>query len=261
MTNSANNMQRKLIEIEERLRYSSEPAYVFKRGDKVQVGNFHDAIVEEVLHDGKTYLIDYTEVSQNYGDPIRREHQKGYFSWVQVRKYQEEQPESMIQNTDLNLRFSYRMLIDLINRVYHYGVNFDPEYQRGYVWEPEDKVKLVESVFSNIDIGKFAFIQYDTKTWVKRGFGYEILDGKQRLRAIIDYYEDRFRWRGKTFSELSPRDRNHFLNYPVIFAEPKGLSREQTLRYFILLNTVGKSMSQEQLDQVKALLEEGPEEA
>jgi uncharacterized protein with ParB-like and HNH nuclease domain len=73
------------------------------------------------------------------------------------------------------------------------------------VWELEDKVALIDSIFNNVDIGKFAFIHlnYGEK------YTYEILDGKQRMRAILDYYENRFQYKGKYFNELSCREQNH----------------------------------------------------
>jgi hypothetical protein len=256
MAQSVVHLQRQLNELEERLKHATEPTYAFKPGDKVRVGNLQDSVVEDVLHDGKIYLIDFTNVETNYGKPVRSENQKKYVSWVQVRKHQEEPRESIIHNADLNLRFSYRMLSELLNKVYHFGVKFDPDYQRGYEWDMEDKILLIDSIFNNIDIGKFALVQYDAKTWVKSGNGFEILDGKQRLHTLLDFYEDRFEWRGRTFSDLSSRDQNHFTGYPVLFAELKELSREKILRYFLQLNTFGKVMGQDHLTKVKEMLDD-----
>jgi len=256
MTLNVDHLKRKLTELEDRLKHTPNPAYAFRPGDKVRVGSLQNAVVEEVLHDGKIYLIDYTGIDHNYGKPIRVEHQKGYFNWMQVRKLREDQNDSLIQHVDMNLRYSYRMLSDMLNKTYHFGVNFDPDYQRGNEWELADKQLLIESIFHNVDIGKFVFIQYDTKTWIKSGYGFEILDGKQRLRALLEFYEDHFAWQGLTFSDLSARDQNHFMSYPVALTDVKDLTREKTLRYFLLLNTVGKVMDQAHLDKVRTMLDE-----
>ena len=79
----------------------------------------------------------------------------------------------------------------------------NPDYQRDYVWELSDKQLLIDSIFNNIDIGKFAFIHLDYKTWNKTGYAYEILDGKQRLKTIIDFYENRFSYKGIYYNDLS----------------------------------------------------------
>ena len=50
---------------------------------------------------------------------------------------------------------------------------------------------LLDSIFKNIDIGKFVLIHLSDSEWVERGFGYEILDGKQRLSALIEFYENK----------------------------------------------------------------------
>lgn len=249
-------LQRQLKELEERLKYVSDPPYVFQPGDRVRVGSFQDVIVEETLFDGKVYLIDYTSVDTNYGRPVKTEHQKKYVSWVQVRRFQEEPAESVIHNADLNPRFIYRSLTELFNKAYHFGVKMEPVSPIGYEWEKGDRERLIDSIFQNIDIGKFTMVQYDAKTWARSGFGFQILDGRQRLGTLLDFYEDRLQWRGRLFSDLSSRDQNHFLGYPVMFAEVKELSQEKLLRYYVQLNTFGKVMDRERLDQLRKLIGE-----
>ena len=34
-------------------------------------------------------------------------------------------------------------------------------------------------------------------------YGYDVLDGKQRLTTLIEYFTDSFKYKGKYFSELS----------------------------------------------------------
>ena len=236
------NLTRRLGELEERLKHTPEPAYTFAIGDKVRVSNLEDAVVEEVLHDGKIYLIEYTKVNKQYGQPVTSERQKNYYNWLQVRKHIEEPQVSFISNTDFNPLFTYTRLTDILNKIYDFGMKFDRDYQQEYTWELNDKISLIDSIFSNVDIGKFVCIQNDTKTWVKTSFGFEILDGKQRLTAITEYYEDRFEWNGRKFSDLSSRDQNYFVNYHVPIAEVKGLTREKILKYYLLLNTFGKAI-------------------
>ena len=64
---------------------------------------------------------------------------------------------------------------------------------RGNVWDIEDKVKLIDSIFNNIDVGKFAFIKVPYKD---NSPSYECLDGKQRVTALIEFYEGRFEYKG-----------------------------------------------------------------
>jgi uncharacterized protein with ParB-like and HNH nuclease domain len=118
------------------------------------------------------------------------------------------------------------------------------------VWTTKDKVNLIDSIFNCIDIGKFAFI--------KKNYGddylYEVLDGKQRIRAILDYFENRFPYKGKYFNDLCNRDKDHFEEYNISVAEARNLSKEQILQYFLMLNTGGKIMSKKHLDKVRNML-------
>jgi len=227
-----------LKQLVERLPLIPEPTYAFNVGDRVEMGNLKDVYVFNILNDGKIYEIDYTSINNNYGNPIISVNQKMYVAWFNIRKFKEYQDESIVQNRDIKLNYFQSGMGDIFSKAYHFGINFEPEYQREFVWNLEDKVSLIDSIFSNVDIGKFTFLHYDDQRWTETGFGYEIIDGKQRLRAILDFYEDRFAYKGKLFSELSHRDRSHFKNYPVMEAELHNLTREQILRYFIMLNMV-----------------------
>jgi len=253
--------QRKEFElkrIQDHLHLIPEPTYIFKTGDRVEIGALQDVYISDVLDNNKIYEIDYTSIDNNYGKPIRHEHCKMFVDWMRIRKYRDNSVniESFIHNEDLRLNYMNYHLMSLFTKAYSFGINFEPEYQREYVWNLEDKIALIDSIFNHIDIGKFVFIRYDTEKWIDTGFGEEVLDGKQRLKAILDFYEDRFQYKEKHFSDLSHRDQDFFESYPVSVAEVSDLTREQILRYFIALNTCGKIMSKEQINKAAKLLEE-----
>jgi hydrogenase maturation factor len=234
-------------------RFISEPTYKFNIGDKVIIGNLKDVYVEKILDDSKIYLIDFTRIDENYGNPIKYEHQKMYVTWTDIRKYQENLSKDLIRNSDLRMSFMQQTISSLFNKVYHFGVDFEPEYQRDFVWNLEDKIALIDSIFNNVEIGKFVFIHlgYYGK------YAYEILDGKQRLKTLLDFFEDRFQYKGKYFSDLSIREQDFFEDYSVSVAETRDeLTREQKLRYFLKLNTNGKVMAKEQLEKVEKMLEQ-----
>ncbi|GED72577.1 hypothetical protein BRE01_62790 [Brevibacillus reuszeri] len=249
-------LKRDLEELVNKLKFIPSPTYSFQIGDAVTIGNLKDVTISDILHDGKIYELTYTHVNSNYGDPIETPDSKRYSAWMDIRPLIEVQPESLIKNADIRMSFQQNELSSLFSKVYHFGVNFDPEYQRDYVWQLEDKESLIDSIFNNVEIGKFAFIRYDDEKWTATGYSYEVLDGKQRMRAILDFYEDRFTHKGKKFSELSIKDRNHFKRYTISVAEVSDLSEEQILRYFIKLNTSGKVMEKEHVEKVRQMLDE-----
>lgn len=243
-----------LKQIRNRLPYIPEPTYHFEVGESACIGFLQDVVVVAILDEGKIYEIDYTSIHNNLGNPVRNEHQRMYVTWTSIRKVAEISGESYIQNDDIRLRYSQGMISSLFSKAYEFGLNLNPDYQRDFVWELEDKVALIDSIFNNVDIGKFTFTTLSAQEWIKTGYSYEVIDSKQRIGTILEYYEDRFEYKGKRFSQLSKRDQSHFENYSIAVAETERLTKEQTLRYFINLNTRGKGMSPEHLEKVRGML-------
>jgi hypothetical protein len=129
----------------------------------------------------------------------------------------------------------------------------DADYQRDYVWTLQDKHNLIDSIFNNIDIGKFVFIMLK---WEEHplNYLYEVLDGKQRINAVTEFYENRFTYNGLFFNQLSKWEQWHFKEYHVNVAEISNITREQKIRYFLTLNVSGKVMDKEHLKKVENML-------
>ena len=80
-----------------------------------------------------------------------------------------------------------------------------------------------------------------------------MLDGKQRVRAILDFYENRFAYKGKFFNDLCTRDQDWFENFSINVARVERASKKDVLKYFLMLNRSGKVMSKEQLEKVEEM--------
>jgi len=137
--------------------------------------------------------------------------------------------------------------------VYHSGVDFDVDYQCEHVWELTDKVVLIDSIFNNIDIGKFVFVWRDFGVKEKL---YEIVDGKQRLTALKEFYEDRFMYKGYFFSELNPVDKNKFESHNIVYEYLENSDKRAIFETIFKLNTTGKPMKNKDIEKVKKLLHE-----
>jgi len=229
------------------------PTYFFNVGDKVSIGALQDCVVVGVLEDGKVYEIDYTSVNENYGRAIVTRNRRSFWRWYQIRPRSDEvEDHNIVRNSDLRLHYSQRSVDSLFN--FHYGnggVDFNPSYQREYVWEQQDKVNLIRSIFNNIDIGKFVFVR---RPYAFKGELHEILDGKQRLLTLIEFYENKLEVDGLTYNDLSYREQRHFDNFPISYAELTNVTEEQKVRYFLMLNTSGKTMGEEHLKKVERML-------
>lgn len=76
-------------------------------------------------------------------------------------------------------------------------MNIRPEYQRRLVWDDKKKSRFIESLLMNIPVPPIFIYETDLNR-------YEVMDGQQRLNAIIEFYENTLTLRGlETWSELN----------------------------------------------------------
>jgi len=92
-----------------------------------------------------------------------------------------------------------------------------PPFQRPPVWSRDQQTRLIESLWLGLPVGVFVFNQgqYGSRTsmW--------LLDGQQRITAVLDYLADGFPVFGKRFSETTDVDRRGFENkhFPCVKLE------------------------------------------
>jgi hypothetical protein len=67
-------------------------------------------------------------------------------------------------------------------------INPRPQFQRGEVWSEGRKQLLIDSILRNYDLPKI----YLSQNKMALQFDYDVADGQQRLRAVWQYFEDRF---------------------------------------------------------------------
>jgi len=74
--------------------------------------------------------------------------------------------------------------------------DLEPVYQRkGHIWTRGQKQYLIDSILNNFDIPKlyvadFTYLNSEKLNTAKKK--YAVIDGKQRLLAIFDFYQDKF---------------------------------------------------------------------
>jgi len=68
----------------------------------------------------------------------------------------------------------------------------DPPYQRnGDLWPLEKRQLLIDSIINRYDIPKFYFHKLDRQSR-KSGHTYSVIDGRQRLEAIVQFIDNKF---------------------------------------------------------------------
>lgn len=229
------------------------PTRSFAVDERVNWGA-HEEVYVRAIHEGGLY---YTVESFGHDKEGKLTGLSTWTAlpWINLFKYNIKRDSDFSVDEKYYIRQLNSGLDSLLHMVYSGwgGVDFDVDYQRDHVWQLADKVSLIDSIFNNIEIGKFVFVQKHESTMGKY---YEVVDGKQRLTALCEFYEDRFKYRGKYFSQLSNKDRWKFLNHSISYGYLENASKEAIYSTFIKMNTCGKPMDTKHLDKVKKLLNE-----
>src|SRR5438093_1815929 len=111
----------------------------------------------------------------------------------------------------------------------------NPEYQRGRVWTPAQKKRLVDSVLRGYPLPLIYLHHISTEVAGHKREDFEIIDGQQRITALYEYKEGSFKlfdpaadeeeaqypafiqqqpcpWGGKRFEELAVELQQQILN-------------------------------------------------
>lgn len=141
-------------------------------------------------------------------------------------------------------------------REYSVGTyDFDPFYQRELVWTISQKEAFIKALLTDKTDVRPTFLD-NADDGVHE---YEVLDGKQRLHAILSYIKGEFSVDGLYYSDLNGTDTYRFMNTPMVYTlvkyyTDKGqvpLSNKQKVELFLQVNQYGQHVSDEHLARIK----------
>jgi hypothetical protein len=95
------------------------------------------------------------------------------------------------------------------------GMFIVPPFQRGLVWTVEQRVRLIESLYMGLPIGALVWNQTRFMSPCDRW----LLDGQQRVTAILGFMEGQFKVAGWRYPELPEIERRHFNRLGVAVIE------------------------------------------
>lgn len=217
-------------------------------GERVQVGNLQDCSVVFVSHDFRFIVIEYSLTNR---DESTTRHFGGW-AWHDVFSIKHIQPTNLFgPRSGIFDRLVTTSISQLELDVWSNGIDPNPTYQRGYVWSLEDKLRYIDSVFQGRDLGKFVFLKYE---WPRTDI--EVLDGKQRLDALMGFMSDQYQYKSYYWSQLSKRDRQQFEDRQVQVAKLDGsmMTEADKLRAFLSVNAAGVPQTEEHIAHIKQKL-------
>lgn len=228
-------------------------------GEDISIKSYN-SFIRKIKKDNVKYRISQMNIGENPFDNKYRS--------VRSVPYQ---LESIIFNLDLT--HDKREKPFVMNGIEVSEVNWNPYvfinnekkyYQREYVWSLEQKQLLIESIYKGISCGTILVRLRSWSTLEKMAKSGEtelafkdIVDGKQRLKAIEQFINDEFvDLHGNYYSDLSSKSQNMFgdnnlLNYAEM---DESTSDEEVLYQFLKMNFEGVPQSKEHLQYVESLL-------
>ena len=85
--------------------------------------------------------------------------------------------------------------MNLIDTVNFGGLDLQPVYQRGYVWNDDFKDKLIYSIIKQYPIGNISVRVLENKN--DKGASQEVVDGQQRLTTISNFIKGEYNVRNE----------------------------------------------------------------
>ena len=150
--------------------------------------------------------------------------------------------------------------ISLLLHLYQQGqLTLAPEFQRNSVWPAPAKAYLIDTILNERPI-PLLFFQRVTSAQTGRP-AYQVIDGQQRLRAIFDFLDDRFRltqsdkkakFYNKTFSALTSEWKDRINNYDLVIEELSGYSESDIRDMFVRMNRYVVKLSSQELRHAKS---------
>lgn len=140
-------------------------------------------------------------------------------------------------------------------------------YQRDYCWDLKSKQDLIKTIYARQDCGSIVVREHSYESLKRRIsngettelYEREIVDGKQRLKAIVDFITNEFPdHSGNYWNDLSIHARSRFLSGQWLrYVElPTDATDAEVLKHFLRVNVAGVPQNPAHLDSVQSCLGE-----
>jgi len=136
--------------------------------------------------------------------------------------------ETAFQLSQERSDFFLPQLLDFVDQ--KKWINLQPEYQRRLVWDDDKRSLFIESLLLNVPVPAVFLFEWDLSR-------YEVMDGQQRINAIVDFYNDEYELRGlERWEEL-----NGFSYSQLPDLLKRGLNRRRITATVLLLEATQAS--------------------
>lgn len=141
--------------------------------------------------------------------------------------------------------------------VERYGLDVNPDFQRGHVWNQDQKIRFVEYMLRGGTSGLDIYI--NCPTWVSGDVDRSnpntwmvLVDGKQRLDAVLGFRNNEFPVFGSLYREYTDHPRLHHSSFR--WWVNNLATREECLQWYLDLNSGGTPHTADEIARVRDLL-------
>ncbi|WP_413524631.1 DUF262 domain-containing protein [Carnobacterium divergens] len=132
-----------------------------------------------------------------------------------------------------------------------------PKYQRKAVWNEKAQSYLIDTIIRGLPIPQ-VFVRQKIDTQLRKTTR-EIIDGQQRLRAILKFYKDELpimrihnpELAGKVYSDLNEDEKMSFLDYQIPVELIKSSDDNVIYDMFMRVNTNSVTLNRQELRNAK----------
>jgi len=147
---------------------------------------------------------------------------------------------------------SLRYLLNTLESYEEYGLQYNPDFQRGHVWTEQQQIAFMEFLFKDGNTGRI--IYFNHPGWMRKWEGeFVVVDGLQRLTACKRFLNNEipiFGYYLNQFEDKIPMD------VDLIFNVNNLKTRKEVLQWYIEFNSGGTVHTEEELNRVRKLLEQ-----
>lgn len=135
------------------------------------------------------------------------------------------------------------------------GLELNPDFQRGHVWNEEQQTKFIEFILQGGKSGRDLYFNNPDWHHTNRDTDYHdfvCVDGLQRITAIRRFLRDEIRAFGQLYSEFDGN--TDFIRHNMTIHVNDLRTKKEVLTWYIQMNDGGTPHSKEEIERVKNLL-------
>jgi hypothetical protein len=145
------------------------------------------------------------------------------------------------QRQSMNINTNNYSVLEIINMLDRREMVVNQEYQRGSgLWPLGPSSYFIDTILEGYPFPKIYMYEYLDRS--ARGIRKEIVDGQQRIRTIVRFYNNEFslagdtQYAGRRFNDLDMEKQEQFLSYPVSVDVIRNATKAQILQMFRRMN-------------------------